>query len=93
VADEPRHVVHQLADAVVFDARGLVAQVVAAQVGRDDVETLAERGELVTPRVPEFGEAVQQQDERVARLARLRVVQPHVAHLRVAAPDSPLGAE
>src|SRR5205807_2054481 len=77
------HVVNQSAHAVVLDALRLVAQVVAAHVRRDDAEALAEGRQLMTPRIPAFGEAVEQDDEPFAAPA-FGVVQTHIADLRVA---------
>jgi hypothetical protein len=54
----------------VVAARGLVGVAVAAQVDRDGaVAAVGEPGELVTPRPPELGEAVEQDDERAAPVA------------------------
>src|SRR5205085_2214052 len=48
---ETEHVVHQLLDPVVFDPARFCAQVITAQVGRDDAEVLTERRQLMPPRV------------------------------------------
>ncbi len=49
----------------VVDHVGFVAAAVAGQVGRNHVEAgLAERGDLVPPRVRQLGKAVQQQHDR-----------------------------
>ena len=80
---ETEHVVHQLLDPVVFDPARFCAQVITAQVGRDDAEVLTERRQLMPPRVPTLREAMQQHDQTLARAA-LDIVQTHVAHLRVA---------
>ena len=66
-----------------LDALRPRGQVVAAQVGRDDVEAgLGERRDLPPPPEPELREAVQEDDERP--VAGLDVVQRHVADLGVA---------
>ncbi len=60
----------------VVAARGLVRVAVAAQVHGDGVEArVREDGQLATPGPPELGEAVQEHDERCARVAALREVQ------------------
>lgn len=64
-ADEVSNVFHQGAGAVRGDGFGLAGEVVAAHVGDDDaVACLRERGYLAAPGVPEFGEAVEEDDER-----------------------------
>lgn len=50
---------------VTRDAARLVAEIVAALVGRNDVKAPSrKRPDLVTPAVPEFRESVQEKDER-----------------------------
>src|SRR5437899_392429 len=48
----------------------LVAQVVAAEIGRDGAETGCEGRDLVPPRVPALRKAVQQDDERPVAVDR-----------------------
>ncbi len=63
--DEPDRVPRQVQDRVLVRLGGAAGAGVAALVGGDGVESgLGERGELVPPGVPAFGEAVQEQDER-----------------------------
>ena len=57
--EETEEVVGQMHDVVVLDGRWAVGCAVAALVGGDDAKSLVGQGsELVTPRVPELGEAV-----------------------------------
>ena len=62
--DQPFDVGDQLRHGVRGHAGRLLALVVAAEIGRHDPEARRERGDLVAPRVPELGKAVQQDDER-----------------------------
>ena len=57
------------------------AQGVAAQVGRDDMETFADCSQLVTPRVPAFRKAMQQQHQTLAAPTALRVMKTHPVQL------------
>ncbi len=81
--DQSLDVGDQLGHGVRRHAGGLLALVVAAQVGRDDAEALRQLGDLVAPGVPELGEPVQENDERT--IAVDHAVQPHAvgAHLSV----------
>ena len=57
---------------VLVDRLGRIGLAVAALVGRDDVVArIAERVELVSPRVPALGEAVTQHDDRSVGRPRL----------------------
>jgi hypothetical protein len=81
--NEARKIVEERLDAVRSDARGLVREVVAAQVGRHGAEARSrERGDLVTPRVPELGEAVEEDDER--SLTLFDPVEPDPVHAALA---------
>ena len=61
--DHGGHVGREPVEVVIADVRWLVAGVVTALVEGHDVETgVGERAELVPPAVPEFGEAVQEND-------------------------------
>ena len=81
--DEPFEVAEERLDPVGPHATRLVREVVAAQVGRDGAEARGrERGELVPPRVPELGKAVQEDDERA--LALLDPVEPDPVHAALA---------
>ena len=54
----------------VVDDVGFVGPTVTGQVRRDDMEAgLADRSELMSPGICEFGEAVEQQHERSVRRA------------------------
>ncbi len=86
MTDQPQHIVHQQIYLVIFDARGLVAQVVPAHVRRNDRVAFAERHQLMSPRIPELRKTVQQDDEPLAA-ATLGVMQAHAADLRVAVPN------
>ncbi len=78
VLDEPEHIGYEKLDAVIFDSRRLVTQVVAAHVRRDDVITLSQHRQLMPPRIPELRKAVQQYDETIVAAATFRVMQTHV---------------
>ncbi|MNT59703.1 hypothetical protein D3C72_1972360 [compost metagenome] len=54
----------------------LARQVVAAQVGRDGEVRVPELGQLGFPFVPELGESVHEQHQRLAALAGAGVMQP-----------------
>ena len=77
VLDDRRHVADEQPHVVILDALRFVAQVVAALIDRHDLKTLRQRRHLVTPGVPEVGEAVNHHDERP--LAERRVVNLHAA--------------
>ncbi len=82
-ADEALEVAEQRLDPVGAYAARLLGQVVPAQVGRDGAEARGgERRDLVPPRVPEFGKAVQEDDERA--LALLHPVEPDAVHAALA---------
>ena len=68
--DQPAHVGDQLGERVRRHAGRLVAQVVAAEIGRDGAETGCEGRDLVPPRVPALRKAVQQDDERPVAVDR-----------------------
>jgi hypothetical protein len=65
ITDERRDVVDEALHAVRAHVLGFVGQVVAALVGHDDTKSRGdERADLLPPRVPELGEAMQEHDER-----------------------------
>ena len=74
-ADERLEVCDQRPGAVGIDAFGLVGAPVAAQVRRDDMETRCEGRHDGAPGEPALREAVQQEQQRTARVAARRVVQ------------------
>jgi hypothetical protein len=60
----------KVVEIIVAGANGLVAEIVASLIGRDDMEsTLRQRWDLVTPAVPELGESVQKKYQRPIRRA------------------------
>jgi hypothetical protein len=62
----------------------LVAQIVAAHIGRDHTETGGgQRTDLVSPCPPELGKAVEQENRGSAFIARFHDVQPHVSNAHV----------
>jgi len=66
------HISGGFVHAVGCDARWLVTEVVTALVGYPDaIACVYERVNLVAPAVPEFGEAVQEDDERAIFCPRL----------------------
>ena len=63
--DQPDDVIDDFDLIIGVDGFGFVALAIAAHVGRDDmIARRRERGELVTPAVPAFGKAVEQQHQR-----------------------------
>ena len=72
--DDRDHVADQLVGLVVFDALGLTAQVVAALVDRHDMEVFRELGHLGAPGIPEVGEAVDHDDQRILFAAQADIV-------------------
>src|SRR5277367_3726950 len=54
----------ELVERVVGDADGSVRLAVSAHFGRDAIEAIGQRADLIAPRVPAFGEAVQHDDRR-----------------------------
>ncbi|MFO0634089.1 MAG: hypothetical protein U0168_14685 [Nannocystaceae bacterium] len=80
--DELGDVVGEALHGVTGDRAGLVGEVVAAQIGRVHVEPgRGQARELVAPRVPELGEAVQQQHRRPRTRPRRRDVDAVQLHL------------
>ena len=67
-------VADELVGLVVLDPFGLVAQVVAPLVDRHDMEVFRERRHLGAPGIPEIGEAVDHDQERVFLLAQADVM-------------------
>src|SRR5207237_1595300 len=57
-------VAYEFVHGVAGDAGGVIALVVAAQVDGGDLKVFGEGGDLVTPGIPEIGEAVEEDDER-----------------------------
>jgi hypothetical protein len=83
VVDQAGDVVRQGFDHVAAHTRRLRRGVIAAHVRSDDaVAGRGQRRDLISPGVPELGEAVQQDDERAG--AGFDVVQPHTVHDRLA---------
>src|SRR5258706_5966299 len=80
--DKPEHVIDEYVDLIVRDAARFVAQVKAAHVRRDDVKTLAQYRQLMSPGIPAFRKTVQEDDE-IITVAALGVVQADVANPRV----------
>jgi len=65
VIDEANYVGNQLVYLIVLNSRRLVTEVVAAHVGRDDVEALAQRVQLLLPGIPKLRKTMQQDHELV----------------------------
>jgi len=65
---ERRDVVGEDRCAIRGDALRLLALAVAPEVGRDNLETLGELGDLLAPGARGFGKAVEQDDERALSL-------------------------
>ena len=60
----------EMGERVVGDAAWFAARVIAALIGNDDAEAgRGERFDLVAPGIPEFGEAVEEDDDRTVRRA------------------------
>ena len=84
---QPDDIAGQVQDRVGVRAGGLVGAAVPALVRRHGVEAGGgQRDQLMTPGVPGFGEAVQQQHQRAA--ARLGDVHPQATHFQVPMSDS-----
>jgi len=63
--DKADNIGRELVDVVVFDSCWLVALSVATQIRRNDmIASLGESRELMPPRAPELGEAVEAEHER-----------------------------
>jgi hypothetical protein len=89
VADDGGDVGHEQLHVVGFFSRGLVAEVVPAQIDRGDAKPGGgQRPHLLAPRVPEVREPVEHDDERA--LPELRVVDLHAAAVGVAVRDPAL---
>ena len=73
---------------VIFDAFGLVAQVVAALIDGDALKLVRKRRHLVAPRVPEIRKPVDHHDQRT--LAEARVVNLHAVGIGVSVGDAGL---
>jgi len=89
--DDLAHILIERLGGVALDVLRLVRVVVAAHVERDDVVLRVERGDLGVPHVPELGEAVDEQEQRVGRTATLDVVQLDAALRLKRAVRAPLG--
>ncbi len=73
-------IVGETVDIVVRDGLRLVRQIVAALVGRHDAIAGARQGaDLMAPAEPEFGKAMQENDERTVLRPRLGDVQRDAA--------------
>jgi hypothetical protein len=69
-------IVREQVEAIGSDPARLVAQIVSALVESHDMKSkLGERGHVVPPREPEFGKAVQQNEQGTIGRAGLRHVQ------------------
>jgi len=67
---EPYDIGRKVVEIIVAGAFGLVAEIVASLIGRDDVESkLRERRDLVPPAIPELGESVEEEYQRSIRRA------------------------
>src|SRR5215469_7738112 len=64
MANESLNVSYQVAHRVVLTSLRFIAQIVATQIERNDLETGSKRDHLVAPGIPKVGEAMDQDDQR-----------------------------
>jgi hypothetical protein len=75
----------KLVEIISLDARRFFAEMITALVRRDDVKAgRRERLNIVFPRLPVFGKAVQQEQDRAVARARLGEMQRYPVGLNVA---------